>query len=234
LKETNISGNDSRTRRGKAKIREALLSKDIDSLLSGSDSDTKLLRALMSLLYDPDRLICFRAAHALGKVSAAVAKRDASKIRNLLRRLLWTMNDESGSICWFAPEAIAEILVCNPQFMREFCLILLAFTREEPFEAGVHRALYRVAESNKDSFPIPAGRFEVSLDDDDPSIRGYTLLIYLALHAAPPGDRIRKTLSDQSEFLFFNDASLELETMIISEIARRFEQSPSSSVRYVE
>jgi hypothetical protein len=226
MKESDTTRSDSRIGRRKTEVREALQSSDIDTLLKSKLGIRKLLRALSSLLYDRDRIICFRAVHALGKVSGEVAKRDPSRIQNLLRRLLWTMNDESGSICWYAPEAIGEVLVSNPQFRREFSLILLSFIKEEPFEAGVHRALFRIAESDPTAFPAQAARFERSLDDTDASIRGHALLIYRVLNARPPNEKIRRALEDQCEFQFFNHATLKFEARKISEIAQHFEQSP--------
>jgi len=68
----------------------------------------------MSLLFDRDKVICFRASEALGKVAAMEADKDLEPVRDLLRRLFWMMNDESGNTCWYAPEAIGEILYNVP------------------------------------------------------------------------------------------------------------------------
>ena len=47
------------------------------------------------------------------------------------RRLIWSLNDESGGIGWGAPEAMGEILARSEKLSCEFYCILLAYIRED-------------------------------------------------------------------------------------------------------
>ena len=62
-------------------------------------------------LLDPDELIRWRTVEALGKVAVMLGERDLETVRELVRKLLWLMNDESGGLCRLSPELIGEILV---------------------------------------------------------------------------------------------------------------------------
>ena len=50
-----------------------------------------------------------RAASALGKAVSRMADEHIEEARNVVRRLMWHMNEESGNIGWGIPEAFAEI-----------------------------------------------------------------------------------------------------------------------------
>ncbi|MBU1320655.1 MAG: hypothetical protein KKH67_15875 [candidate division Zixibacteria bacterium] len=217
---------DSRLRRDRAEAREMLESDDVESLTAWAERDPKLLRVLVSLLYDRDELVCFRAADALGRASAIVARRKLSRIRNLLRRLFWTMNDESGSICWYAPEAIGEILANVPVLISEYSKMLFSFLKEEPFEKGVHRALHRIAGLHPGSFALPVSALSKSLDDPDPSIRGHAILTIASMGYEIPSDGLDRLRRDDSPFRHFNSEKREFETRIISEVVREIAKSP--------
>ncbi len=69
-----------------------------------------------------------RAAQALGRVAVRIVEEyGIEEGRNLLRRLMWQMNEESGNIGWGVPEAFAEILVHQAQLANEFHHILFSY-----------------------------------------------------------------------------------------------------------
>ncbi len=68
-----------------------------------------------------------RAAVALGVTVATMAEKSPETARNVLRRFMWHMNEESGNIGWGIPQAFAEVLVCSPRMAKEFHPILLSY-----------------------------------------------------------------------------------------------------------
>ncbi len=68
-----------------------------------------------------------RAACALGPCIAKMSDNKPEEARNIMRRLMWHMNEESGNIGWGIPEAFAEILVCSEKMAKEFHSILLSY-----------------------------------------------------------------------------------------------------------
>lgn len=221
-----VSHSDSRLRKDKTDVRKLLESNDIESLNQWAEKDPKLLRVLVSLLYDRDELICFRSADALGRASAIVAKRRLPRIRNLLRRLFWTMNDESGSICWYAPDAIGEILANIPDLIGEYARMLLSFIREEPFDRGVHRAIYRIMLLHPGTIALSAGEMLKSLDDPDASIRGYAVSIMTSMGHEIPANELDRLRRDDSAFTHYEPKKGVFEIRIISDVVREYAKGP--------
>ena len=96
--------------------------------------------------YEKDLLIRFRAIQALGLTTKTVYREDPARVMDLIRRLLWSMNDESGGLGWSAPEIIAEILVNCPMLIETNASLLPHYLTEEPFERGAHFAIARLME----------------------------------------------------------------------------------------
>ena len=124
-----------------------------------SGSTGELRRALVRLLeaddfeqrtgelsrFDPRRavsprigLLCataelprWRAVRALGLLVAGLAQSDAESARIVMRRLIWSLNDESGGIGWGAPEAMGEIMAQSERMAFEYAPILVSYIREE-------------------------------------------------------------------------------------------------------
>ncbi len=68
-----------------------------------------------------------RAAIALGMCINILCVEKAEDARNLVRRFLWQMNEESGNIGWGIPEAFAETLAQCPRMAKEFHSVLLSY-----------------------------------------------------------------------------------------------------------
>ncbi len=147
---------ESRHVRQKRLLRDLLEKRDREGLVAWADGRKKGITALLALLlYETDELIRWRCIEGLGLLARDQAPRGLEQIRDIIRRLLWMMNDESGNVGWFAPEAIGEILANVPRLAREFADLLPNFLVEEPFERGTHWAMVRVAVALGDS---PSGQ----------------------------------------------------------------------------
>ena len=71
-----------------------------------------------------------RAAVALGAVAAALERTQPEAVRNLMRRFMWHMNEESGNIGWGIPEAFAEACCASGLAAREFHRVLISYVSE--------------------------------------------------------------------------------------------------------
>ncbi len=174
--------NTTRVKQRKEQVRQILLERNFDKLDKWATADRNPLRTLTSLLFETDFLVVWRAIEAIGKVARIVADRDLEKVRKLIRRLFWLMNEESGGLCRRGPEAISEILVNVPKLIGEFGGMLPSFLWEEPFESGTRFALYRLLNQKQNTleiFKVCVGDLLKSLEHEDDIIRGYS---YLALN----------------------------------------------------
>ena len=138
----------------------------------------RVLGSLVSLTYDADPQISWRAVEAVGVAATRVAEDDPDHVREHLRRLLWLMSEESGSVCWRAPEAMAEIVRHEPEMFADYIPIVVSLIESlaeedlEHFRAGTLRAIGRLGavagEHVRDVTPAVAS----ALDDSDPQVRG--------------------------------------------------------------
>jgi len=176
-------------------------------------------RVLLSLTYDQDELISWRAIEASGKVAGLQAGAEIERVRDFIRRLLWLMNDESGGLGWRSPELIGEILVNVPALVDEYASLIFRFLREEPFERGTHFAVYRIASMNPEPFVNNVSELGNSLSDPDPTIRGYAAC---ALHSIDPKSHrqaIEKLQHDQGQVTSYDfDTGLLQQTTVGSMI----------------
>lgn len=99
--------------------------------LLGEYPPQNLIGPLISGLCHPVELVRYRSIVALGRVVAAMAEDDCEAARRVMRRFLWSLNDESGGIGWGAPEAMAEIM-CHSRLLRnEYLHMLISYMRED-------------------------------------------------------------------------------------------------------
>lgn len=131
------------------------------------------------MLWDPDPLICWRTIEAFGVLTPVLFASEPASLVTLVRKLFWSMNDESGMLCRRAPETIAEILLHAPSLRHDFLPNLTHFTCEEPFEAGVCRGYVRLLDSttlvpeDRETIGRTVSDLRILLRYDSTEIRGW-------------------------------------------------------------
>lgn len=127
--------------------KQAILSLVADTGLSLAELLTRLaaypaqaaVHALFSALCRPEALLRWRGVSCMGATLARLADADMEAARIVMRRLLWSLNDESGGIGWGAPESMAEAMCRHRGLALEYAHMLLSYLREdgaEPWQDG--------------------------------------------------------------------------------------------------
>jgi len=162
----------------KPELRTLLANRDLDAIAEVAGRVTRILGALVSLTFDRDPLIAWRAVEAMGVAAVRIAERDPGAVREHLRRLNWLITEESGGICWRAPEAMAEIVARLPGPYTEFVPIvghLLVETAEEDlrhFRAGMLWAIGRLGAVASPHLADVLPAMTTALAHADPQVRG--------------------------------------------------------------
>lgn len=91
---------------------------------------SSVIGALFSLFLDKEELIRWRAISAFGITVNHMAEKKMESARVIMRRLMWSLNDESGGIGWGSPEAMGEIMARNRTLAKEYHRILLSYAIE--------------------------------------------------------------------------------------------------------
>lgn len=116
-------------RKLKPKVLDLLKSIDPDQGLKelAKLPSRQVINPLFSYLMHADQEIKWRAVTAFGVVVANLADMDMESARELMRRLMWSLNEESGGVGWGAPEALGEIMARHEGLAKEYIHILLSY-----------------------------------------------------------------------------------------------------------
>ena len=90
----------------------------------------KTINALFSFLCSADKSIKNKAVIAMGEVVSRMAKTNLESARTVMRRLIWSLNEESSWIGWGSAEAMGEIMARNNTLAREYHNILISYVTE--------------------------------------------------------------------------------------------------------
>ncbi len=158
-------------------LREYLQSADYSAITHLATRNKRTLSQLVAHTLDADELIGWRAVQALGLASAVVADRDAEFVRGILRRLMWMMNDESGSIGWRAPQAMGAIIAQRPAKFAEFITIVVTMfdVEEKHFYPGVLWAIGHIAEHDTERVRYALSVVLGFVNDASPQTRGMAI-----------------------------------------------------------
>jgi hypothetical protein len=185
----------------KEAARALLRAFDLDGVEGWASQEPQAAMLLQSLLFEPDELLGWRAVEALGRVAAAGGRRDPERPREMLRRTLWLMTDESGGLLWRGAEVLGAVLAWVPVLCGEFLEILASFLEEEPFRVGARWGLWRVAAVRPGAVAALAAPLSRCSADPDPAVRGHAALALAA--AAGPG-AAAAFQGDPAELLVFD------------------------------
>jgi len=108
------------------RVAEAVRVRRFDDLEAVVAADKRAVRYLVALTYRPEPAVRATAARGL-----ALASRHHPKlVQEVARRLVWAMNDESGTHAVTAPEVLRAISQESPQLLLPLVPSLLALTAD--------------------------------------------------------------------------------------------------------
>ena len=118
------------------------IKKEVISLLEHSDwgkiseelrkfQPRDLINPLFSAICRPENRIRWHGISAFGQVVPQMAEEELEDGRVIMRRFLWSLNDESGGIGWGAPESMGEIICKHAKLAKEYLHMLISYTRDD-------------------------------------------------------------------------------------------------------
>lgn len=172
-----------------------------------------VLTRVLGLTYCADELAGWRACWALGQASVVVARQDPEFIRNLLRRLVWSLNDESGSIGWRSPQAMGAVIAADQAAFSEFVPLLVSLLdlEERGFLPGTLWAIGHLASQGipvTASVPEAAARVRTHLQAPEPQVRGMAVHCAGLLLDADARPSIQHLLGDPAPLTVFDGLDL--------------------------
>ena len=215
----------------KHQLQDLLEKTQYEEIANLAQGKKRVLNALVSLTFDPDELTVRRAIQAMGLAADRIAQRDPAAVQNHLQQLRWLINDESGAVCWHAPEAMAEIIRRRPNDFADYIPIVVTLLKVmadedlESFRPGILWAIGRLGSIAHAEIDAVLPRITSALDDPLPRVRG---LAVWCLEQTGRGQQIAgrdDLLADEATFEFFEDE--QLKRVSVGQLARRALESGS-------
>jgi hypothetical protein len=107
-------------------VRKAVEEHRLDDLAALAVADSRALRHLLALAYREEPEIRAAAAHAIG----AASRHHPKLVQEIARRLVWAMNDESGTHAATAPEVLRAVAEEAPELLVPLASDLLRLTAD--------------------------------------------------------------------------------------------------------
>ena len=214
----------------KRRIGRLLQSPDLDAIIAEllELPPSVVINPLIGGLCSTNETARWHAIAALGPVVSQLADHDMEAARVVMRRFMWSLNDESGGIGWGAPEAMAEIMSCHDGLADEYAHMLVAYMREDGFyleleqlQRGLMWGLGRLARDKPDLLRSKdAIRHLLSyLDSIDSTVRGLAARTLGLLHAEDSTPLLEKLVDDPAPVRFYMDRCFQDET--VGELAHK-------------
>lgn len=195
----------------------------------------RLLNPLFSALCHPEEKVRWHAVLCFGRVVTSIAEHNIESARIVMRRFLWSLNDESGGIGWGVPEAMAEVMCHCCPLRKEYLHMLVSYMREdgeELFQDGnylelpmLQRGLLwgigQLCKYHREEMLDLQVIDDVAayLDSKDFHVQGQALCCLEHLGAAISRNKIDALLSNTQEVSLFVDYRMEKYT--IGQLANR-------------
>ena len=142
----------------------------------------QVVNPLFGLLCHGEPLIRWRAITAMGEVVSRLAESNMEAARIVMRRFMWSLNDESGGIGWGSPEAMGEIMARHAGLACEYGCILVSYADpagnflEHPgLQLGLLWGLGRLGRVRPEIVGQAIAHIRPFLRSSDPDLRGMSI-----------------------------------------------------------
>lgn len=199
-------------------LRERILAhlktRNFPALTELAGQEKGVAELLLQFLYDPHDLMHWRALEGLGHVAEA----HPQQVHKVITRLLWLLNEDSGSFGWGAAAALGEIGRHNLSVVAHIIPMFCGFL-EEPFSRGpMLWGLGRLAAVHPGELDEVRPFILPCLADDDPQVRGLTVWVLGRLRESAARDRLKNLLGDESSVELYDQG--ELHHSSVAQLAR--------------
>lgn len=184
-------------------------------LVALADRENRVADLLLQFLYDPHDPLQWRALEGLGHV----AHGHPHQVQKVIGRLLWLLNEDSGSFGWGAAAALGEIgrheLSVVSDIVPMFCGFL-----EEPFSrAPMLWGIGRLAEVHPEVLGEACPFMLTCLKDADPQVRGLSAWALGKLKHQEARGRLENLLADDAAVELYDQG--ELRRTSVARLARQ-------------
>jgi hypothetical protein len=178
---------------------------------------SQVVNPLMSFLLHRDEDVRWRSVIAIAEVVTHLAEENIERARVVMRRFMWSLNDESGGIGWGAPESMAETMARHDGLAREYASVFISylnpqgnFLEYELLQRGLLWGVVRLALVNPGLFSGAAQYLGPYLESRDATARGLAAWAAGLLGSEEHSDKLTALLSDDAELRVYTDSGFRV------------------------
>jgi hypothetical protein len=200
---------------------------DFPGLVDLAGREPGVASQLLMFLYTPNEELHWRALEGLGQVAGAYPQ----QVRRVMDRLLWLLNEDSGSFGWGAAAALGEIGRHQVSLVAEIIPMFCGFLEQEFSRGPMLWGIGRLGEVHPELLGEVLPLVAELLDDGDPQVRGLAAWCLGKSHYRPAAAALRKLRSDDLPAAIYDRG--ELKTTPVGQVAREaleaLEEEPKRS-----
>jgi hypothetical protein len=132
------------------RVEDAVRGASLEVLESLVASESRAVRYLVGITYGSDEAMCQTAARGI----ALASRYHPDLVQSVIRRLIWGMNDESGTHAVNAPLVLKAISEVRPELLLPMVPDLVRLSTDEGVREGITATLKTVAQA----FPGQVGK----------------------------------------------------------------------------
>jgi hypothetical protein len=187
---------------------------DFAGLTSLAAREAGVAGQLLNYLFSPGDLLHWRATEGLGYVAAARPE----QVRKVINRLLWQLNEDSGSFGWGAASALGEIGRHHLPLVEEILPMFYGFLEQDFTRTPMLWGLGRLWEVHPRALEEAVPLLFAFLEDPDPQMRG--LAAWCLGRVRPPGldAALRSLLGDDGQVELYDREQMRRTT--VGQLAR--------------
>jgi hypothetical protein len=165
--------------------------------------------ALLKFLYDPRDLLHWRAVEGLGRLAGVYPR----QVQKVIGRLLWLLNEDSGSFGWGAAAALGEIGRGQVSLVAEIIPMFCGFLEEKFSRAAALWGLGRLAQAHPELLGEVLPLAPPLLLDADPEVRACAAWCLGQARYREAAVGLEALLADGQEVLLYDGGELRRTTV---------------------
>jgi hypothetical protein len=178
---------------------------------------------LLQFFYDPEDLLQWRALEGLGEVVETYP----AQAQKIIGRLLWLLNEDSGSFGWGAAAALGEIARRQLSLVKEIVPMFYGFLEHAFSRGSMLWGLGRMGEAHPEMLAETLPLIEAALGDPDPQVRVWAAWCLGKARVAEAAPKLRALLQDGSPAKIYHRGELRRTTVgrVIQEVLDSLKES---------
>ncbi len=186
---------------------------DIDSLVKAGMDNSRTIRFIQRLLYNPSEEERFQIAYIMGQVCRRISTRKPGHVSDLLHRMYESVSD-SAATHWGVFESIGYVISLRADIFGAFARHLLLHRNTADSRVNVLWALGTIAENSPEVIresPIYAV-FDM-VNHEDPATRGHAVRLFGRINAIEVRSQIEALVDDEAPLTVY-EKGLPLKTTV--------------------